>query len=341
MDTEPLIALSDPGTRPVRVGMTTTIPVEVVLAAGCVPVDLNNVFINSVAPLSHVEQAELEGYPASACAWVKGIHGVVIHASRADVVVAVTQGDCSTAQGLMETLEDRGVRTIAFAFPYDADRSQLRIQIEKFARTLGTTLDEAETVRADLQGLRDKLRELDTATWREMTVTGKENFEWLVASSDFDGDPVRFDHRVDTFLHEARSRMPTEHTGARLGYVGVPPIMTDLHEVIESRGARIVYNEMPRQFSMPNQCTDLVDQYAQYTYPYGIFRRLDDIRAAIDERSIDGVIHYAQSFCFRQIEDPILRRHLQIPVLTIEGDRPGPTDARTITRIEAFLESLA
>jgi len=334
-------ACLDGETRPVRVGMTTTIPVEVVLAAGCVPVDLNNVFINSSSPLDHVEQAELDGYPASACAWIKGIHGVVMHAGSADMVVGVTQGDCSTTQGLMETLEDRGVRVIPFAFPYDADRTLLRIQIDKFADMLGTSVEAAERVRADLAGLRGLLHELDLYTWHEMTVTGTENLEWLVASSDFDGDPLQFERRVKTFLEKARGRRPGGQSGPRLGYIGVPPILTDLHKVIESRGAHIVYNEIPRQFSMPNSCTDLVDQYAQYTYPYGVFPRIDDIRRAVQERRIDGLVHYTQSFCFRQIEDPILRRNLQLPVLTIEGDRPGPVDARTATRIEAFLESLA
>ena len=333
----------DAGRRPLRVGMTTTVPIEVVLAAGCVPVDLNNIFINSPDPLAYVERAEFDGYPASVCAWIKGIHGAVTNTDAADVVVACVQGDCSTTQGLMETLEDRGgIRVIPFAYPYDADRDELRRQIEKFADALSTTVPEAETVRKNLAGLRAKLRSLDTATWRgDKRITGRENFQWLVSSSDFDGDPAEFERRIDAFLDELSDRLAVDRTGPRLGYIGVPPIFADFHDVIESRGARIVYNEIPRQFSMPNQCTDLVDQYARYTYPYGVFRRIQDIQTAIDERQIDGILHYAQSFCFRQIEDPILRRHLSVPMLTIEGDRPGPVDARTITRIEAFLESLS
>jgi benzoyl-CoA reductase/2-hydroxyglutaryl-CoA dehydratase subunit BcrC/BadD/HgdB len=55
---------------------------------------------------------------------------------------------------------------------------------------------------------------------------------------------------------------------------------------------------------------------------------------------VDGVIHYVQSFCFRQIEDLIVRRRLPVPVLTLEGDRPGKVDARTRIRIEGFLEML-
>ena len=42
-----------------RIGMTTTVPVEVILAAGHVPVDLNNVFITGSEPMRQVEAAEV------------------------------------------------------------------------------------------------------------------------------------------------------------------------------------------------------------------------------------------------------------------------------------------
>ena len=41
---------STPLTPGARVGFTTTIPVEVVLAAGLIPVDLNNLFIADPGP---------------------------------------------------------------------------------------------------------------------------------------------------------------------------------------------------------------------------------------------------------------------------------------------------
>ena len=86
---------------------------------------------------------------------------------------------------------------------------------------------------------------------------------------------------------------------------------------------------------------DLVEQYALYTYPYDVFARIADIKREIDRRSIRGLIHYTQSFCFRQIQDLIIRRHIDIPILTIEGDTPMPLDARTKVRIESFVEMLA
>lgn len=72
---------------------------------------------------------------------------------------------------------------------------------------------------------------------------------------------------------------------------------------------------------------DIIEQYRRYTYPHGIFYRIEDIRAEIERRQLDGVIHYVQSFCYRQIEDMIVRKKLNLPILTIEGDKPGCLDA--------------
>lgn len=91
---------------------------------------------------------------------------------------------------------------------------------------------------------------------------------------------------------------------------------------------------------MPNEVADIVTQYQLYTYPYGVFGRLEDIQEEIDKRNIDGVIHYVQSFCYRQIEDMIFREKLNVPLLTIEGDKPGKIDARTKLRIDSFVEML-
>jgi benzoyl-CoA reductase/2-hydroxyglutaryl-CoA dehydratase subunit BcrC/BadD/HgdB len=126
----------------------------------------------------------------------------------------------------------------------------------------------------------------------------------------------------------------------RLGLIGIPPIFTDLFDYLEELGAQVVFNEIPRQFSMPYHCPDLTEQYLRYTYPYDIFARIADIAEAVARRRLDGLIHYTQSFCFRQIQDRLLRQSLNLPMLTIEGDRPTPLDHRTRLRLEAFADVL-
>ena len=54
-----------------------------------------------------------------------------------------------------------------------------------------------------------------------------------------------------------------------------------------------------------------------------------------------GLVHYVQAFCYRQLEDLILRsKGNHIPILTLEGDSPAELDARSKVRIEGFIEML-
>jgi benzoyl-CoA reductase/2-hydroxyglutaryl-CoA dehydratase subunit BcrC/BadD/HgdB len=91
---------------------------------------------------------------------------------------------------------------------------------------------------------------------------------------------------------------------------------------------------------MPNFSRNLLRQYLSYTYPYDILGRITDIGQAIKERKLDGLIHYTQTFCFRQVQDLLIRRHLALPILTLEGDKPRPIDNRTKFRLEAFIDVL-
>lgn len=320
------------------IGITSTVPIEVIYAAGRGVCDLNNVFINHAESDSLVEKAERMGFPEASCAWIKGIYSAV-HLEKLNTVIAVTQGDCSNTHALMETLETEGIRTIPFSFPYDRDREALSHEIKKLAEVLGASAADIAAQGRRLSGIRDKVAEIDRLTWSQGTVTGFENHYFQICCSDMNGDPEAFEAEVDEFLQRASGREPPDRP-LRLAYTGIPPIMSGIYEFIEVNGGRVVFNELQRQFSLPFECDDIVDRYLAYTYPYHIKHRLEDIVAEIDRRRVDGVIHYVQSFCFRQIEDIIVRKRLDLPVLTLEGNRPGKLDLRTKMRIEAFLDML-
>ena len=322
-----------------RIGITTTIPSEVVWAAGMVPVDLNNLFITSGHRDRLIKTAEHDGYPRNVCGWIKGIYGALADDAGIDTVVAVTQGDCSNTHALMETLQLRGVRTIPFAYPWDRDPEMLRREIARLARELGTTVEAAGHMCEILEPLRRKLDFLDDLTWRENRVSGRENHFWLVSSSDCNSDYPAFERQLDAFLAEAGRRNPFTQP-VRLAYLGVPPILDDLYDVFEDYGARVVFNEVQRQFSLPAREGGLIEQYRAYTYPYDIFHRLDFILPELERRGVHGVVHYVQSFCHRQIEDLILRKRIPLPMLTIEGEQPGRVDERTKIRLQAFVELL-
>jgi len=325
--------------NPKKIGITSTLPVEVILAARHAPIDLNNVFIQSAEPRELILQAEEDGFPRTVCSWIKGIYRVVMDHPEIQCVIGVTQGDCSNTQALLELLEKKGREVLTFEFPGLRESAKMRTAIERLMDLLGTDWETVMRTKRRLDRIRRKLAILDELTWRENKVSGFENHLFLVSSSDFDSDPDRFERELDEFLSKAEKR-PNETRAVRLGFLGVPPIVSGIHDFIESLGAGVVFNEVQRQFAMLNLTEDLTEQYLLYTYPYGIAERMEDISRAIRQRNLDGLIHYTQSFCFRQIQDILLRETLPVPILTVEGDRPGPLDAQTRNRIEAFVEVL-
>lgn len=323
-----------------KVGFTTSIPIEVLLAAGKRPVDLNNVFINAEDAAAGVQAAESQGFPAACCAWVKGIFAV-IPSQDLEEVVGVVRGDCSQTQALLEVLRMQGMPVYPFSYPYDRSPASMQHEIRKFLKHYGVREKEAAGVKRRLDRIRRKLKRLDRLTWAGNRVSGEENHRFLVSSSDMNGDADAFEKEIDDFLYEAGQRDPRDaRKELRLGILGVPPIWKNLYGLIEKEGVRAVYNEVPRQFSMPALDPDLVNQYLRFTYPYDVFFRLEDIQRESRRRRLDGFIHYVQAFCFRQIEDKIVRHYLGLPILTLEGDRPECPDARTRVRLEAFIEML-
>lgn len=320
------------------IGFTTTIPVEVIFAGGYIPCDLNNIFITDPDPMRYIERAEQDGFPKGMCNWVKGIYGVVME-KAVDAVITVMEGDCSNTQALAEILRYRGIRTIPFSYPYDRDKKVLAREIEKLMAELAVERKALVRVEKEIGDVRSDLAVVDRMTWKERRVNGAENHLWLVRASDMLGDYRKYGRMAEEFLTEVESRQGIE--GINIGYIGVPPILLDIYEFIGSVGGHVVYNETQRQFSLPFAADDIVERYLLYTYPYGVFARLADIQEEIKRRDIRGIVHYVQAFCFRAIEDVILRETIGVPILTIEGDLPKTLDTRTKLRLEAFIEMLS
>jgi benzoyl-CoA reductase/2-hydroxyglutaryl-CoA dehydratase subunit BcrC/BadD/HgdB len=322
-----------------KIGITTTVPSEIIFAAGLVPLDINNVFMADSQRQGAIDVAELDGYPRTVCGWIKGLYGMISHYHAVEQVIAVTEGDCSQTHALMETLEEKGINVIPFSFPFNRDRELLLLQMTRLAQRLGADWQEVLRQKRRLDEVRRPVWEIDRLTWQENKVSGFENHYWQISCSDFCGEPELFAQEAREFIKEVTKRQPFA-SGPRIGLIGVPTIIDGLYEFLQERGVRVVFNEVQRQFSMPHAAEDIIEQYRLYTYPYHVRYRIEDILAEIKRRQLDAVIHYTQSFCFRQIEDILFRKHLPVPLLTLEGDQPGPLDARNRMRLETFITML-
>jgi benzoyl-CoA reductase/2-hydroxyglutaryl-CoA dehydratase subunit BcrC/BadD/HgdB len=213
--------------------------------------------------------------------------------------------------------------------------------LEELAKTLNTTLDAADRVREELKPSRDSALKLDELTWKEGKVSGYKNHLWLVSASDFNRDYQNYQRELAALIKECVERKPYPSDYLRIAYLGVPSVYgRDLYNYLESQGARVVFNEIQRQFAMPRQGKSLAEQYANYTHPYSIYDRLKDITAELKKRRVDGVIHYVQAFCHRGIGDIIFRDAIKLPILTLEGNDDFFLTQHLKTRVEAFIDML-
>ena len=323
-----------------KIGITTTVPIEILLAAGYQPVDLNNVFITDPNPERLVNIAEKAGFPLNCCSWIKGIYGVCMDYGI-DTILCVTTGDCSNTIMLMEVLKLKGLKVIPFAYPDQPDSQRMQYTLQTLAKTLGTTIEAADRVRDELKPSRNLALKLDQLTWRQGLISGWENHLWLVSTSDFNQDHYKYYHQLQKLLVDCHQRQPYPPRWLRLAYIGVPSVYAqDLYHYLESNEARVVFNEIQHQFAMPKPGNSLAEQYSNYTYPYSIYQRLKDITTELKRRQVDGVIHYVQAFCHRGIGDIIFRGVIDLPILTLEGNDDFFLTHHIKTRIEAFLDML-
>ncbi|NLI57298.1 MAG: 2-hydroxyacyl-CoA dehydratase [Clostridium sp.] len=325
-----------------KVGFTTSIPVELVFAAGYQPVDINNIFVNDNNPEKLVECSERVGFPRNSCAWIKGMYSCIMEKIDLDIIIGVVEGDCSNTRAFREVLQLNGVESIPFSYPTSRDYNLLKSEILNLCKFFNINLENCIQVKRKLDNIRKKLVYLDELTWKHNKARGVENHIWQVSSSDFNGDYKVFESQLNEKIQEIEKRNEFNEK-VRLAYIGVPPIIFDLYDFVETLNARAVYNEVQRQFTMADSIglDDIVETYRNFTYPYDIYARLEDIKKQVKKRKVDGVIHYTQAFCFRGIEDIVIRKHLDVPVLTLEGDRPGNLDSRTKLRLESFIDMIS
>ncbi|AEY64978.1 2-hydroxyacyl-CoA dehydratase [Clostridium sp. BNL1100] len=323
-----------------KIGITTTVPVEILLAANCKVIDLNNIFISGDSYSEDIERAERDGFPKSSCAWIKGIYGACLRYGISEVV-GVQEGDCSNTGALLEVLKTRGIKVYPFSYPSTHNISDITLELNKFMSAFNVSRKQAETVRIALNSIRNRAKAIDELTYIDNKATGFENHISQVNLSDFNGNPQKCAEFLEAKISEITKRLPRKQV-LRLGYIGVPPMICDVFEYVERFNACFVYNEVQREFSFPraSQAKNIYEQYYDYTYPYDLKFRLMEIKKQIRLRRLDGIIHYTQSFCHRAIQDIVIKQEIDIPVFTIEGDKSNCLDPRSKLRLEAFLDML-
>jgi benzoyl-CoA reductase/2-hydroxyglutaryl-CoA dehydratase subunit BcrC/BadD/HgdB len=329
------------------VGFTTTIPIEILLAAHKIPLDLNNVFITHADSASLIDRVEASGFPQSYCCWIKGIYGA-IHERLIPRIIGVVEGDCSNTRTLLDVLTSEHIDVIPFAYPYKRTAHHMGNAIEELMCNFNVSWEEVYKQYSALLPIRNKLVDIHGMIRDGYMFSSAALHTAQVSSSDMCSDIAVYEKMLDDVI--ASGQKDSTHY-VHIGYIGVPPIIPELFEYIDTLGARVIFHEVGKQFtfsmhaSLKVSFTEFKEHYIQqflsYTYPYAMDTRLVDITKHCTELQLHGLIHYSQSFCHRGADDILLRKHAPIPILTIEEDRPGPLSARTKLRVEAFIKMLS
>ncbi len=335
------------------IGFTSTIPVEIIFAANKIPLDLNNIFISSENPNEFINTSELEGFPRNFCAWTKGLYGVIKkYEDKIEKIIAVVEGDCSSNKTLFEVIKNvnlsKNFELLYFSYSYKKTLEELLKNIIDLMEIFNVTWQDIISVHKKLFNIRKKLFYLDEIAYKNLGIKNIDLHLWQISSSDFSSDYKIFEKNLDEFLGNSNfisGKNPEKIL--KLGLIGVPTIIPEFYNFLDSLGVKVIFNETAREFTFTknfdfnyeNQdefIKKYLQQYLDYTYPYDIEFRIQNIKQEIEKRKLDGLVHYVQSFCHKQVDDISFRKKIDIPILTIEEDRPGFLSERTKIRLESF-----
>lgn len=325
------------------------IPPELVYSCSAVPFDVNNVVPGSTL------------YPKTKlCAWTAVWRDMLLSGKmKLDKLVVVAGGDCHNALVDGQKASKYGqIDTHYFFYPFDGNTEEMERQLEKLAEFLGGVKEPekmAGVMKAKELALKvDRLRV-------EGKVKPSDAFPLLISASDFGGDLGDYTANLELLIGEAeRGSQPSNSEGLsnnssgedtpsgipptfkRVAVIGVPPIYCDFHLTCEELGLWVAYDELPYEFLRlgGENLDQLASSYADYSFARPLEFRLEIIKAELEKRNVEGIIHYTQYACHHILEDDMFRHELDLPILTIQGDLPRKADEQLKLRLEAFYESL-
>lgn len=345
------------------------VPEEIVLAAGAIQVGL-------CAGAEAGKEAAEKVLPRNTCALIKSFVGFKLsklcpYIESCDLVVGETT--CDGKKKAYEIFADYApVYVMEIPQMKNAcDRDLWKTEVRRFKDTIeeitGNTIT-AENLKGAIKLVNDRRRVLQRLNRLRAAVptpiSGRDVI--LINQISFYDDPIRFTAKINELCDELEKRV---ETGEGIVPKGTPRLMLSgcpmavpnwkLPFVVESSGAVIVGEESCIGTRNTRDLVDesgqtleemleaLVDRYlridcACFT-PNN--ERLDHIVDMARDLKVDGVIHYALSFCQPYAMeaykvDNVLQK-AQIPLLPIETDYSLEDVEQLKTRVEAFVEMIA
>ena len=306
-----------------KIGITALVPPELIYACRDEPFDVNNVIPGS------------KKYPRNKlCAWTAIWQEMLSKREISiDSLIVVAGGDCHNALVDGQKVAMSGIPTHFFFYPFDGAPDYLESQLHKLSDFLGNI--QSPEKPGQIKELKKIGMQIDKKR-ADGKISPGDAFRILISFSDLMGDMERF-HKAISTIREQKIEMNN-----RIALIGVPPIYHDFHDVSQSLGLQVVFDELPYEFIRHSgaDIPEIARDYCNYTFARPLDFRIGFLQKELEKRHVDGVIHYTQFACHHMLEDEVMRSRLDYPILTIQGDLPGKTPEQIKLRLEAFREAL-
>jgi len=329
------------------IGITALVPPEIIYACGHVPVDLNNIVVRS---RESVPQERL-------CAWAAGWRKLVIERRcRVDAVVVVAGGDCHNSLVEGQKIEMAGIPVYYYSYPFDGSAERLLEENQRLIEWLGGIHDNDNKAMKRIYKIKKKVMRIDTLRAKGI-FSAHDAFEVMISCSDLCSDILSYEKKVDALLDKVppvssggngRKDSPSSENVSgrsevlRAALLGVPPVYVDFHKRCSEMGVDIVFDEMPYEFARlcGKDLKTLSESYASYSFALPLSTRFARLKPILEERGVEAIIHYTQYACHHTLEDSLIRKFFNKPVLTIQGDLPGQMPEGVALRIESLAQML-
>lgn len=306
-----------------KIAITALVPPELIFACGGEPFDVNNVI-----------PASKKTPKNKLCAWTAIWQEMLVkREQKIDSLIVVAGGDCHNALVDGQKVAMSGIPTHFFFYPFDGDAGYLESQLYKLRDFLGS-IEYPEKFR-EIRKLKKIGQQIDKKRLHGK-ISSVDAFSILVSFSDLRGDLNGFQKAIEEVKENDID------LNNRVALIGVPPIYHDFHEVAQSLGLQVVFDELPYEFirHSGNNLKEAARDYRDYTFARPLDFRTGFLQKELEKRKIDGIIHYTQFACHHTLEDEVMRQKLDYPILTLQGDMPGKTPEQIKLRLEAFREMI-
>src|SRR4030065_1029284 len=216
--------------KPVKkIGITALVPLELIVACGASPFDVNNVIPST------------RKYPGNKlCAWTAIWKEMLVKKEiNVDSLIVVAGGDCHNALVDGQKVEMSGIPTHFFFYPFDGDPLYLESQLYNLVDFLGTI--ESPEKSGQIKELKKIGKKIDAKRAQGKLSSGNV-FRIMISFSDLMGDLDVFREAINS-LKEQKVEMNN-----RVALIGVPPIYHDFHDVAQSLDLQVVFDELPFDF---------------------------------------------------------------------------------------------